>query len=258
MPQATKSELWKELKDAGVTFPNHYRDYNTETLQAAVTELRGRATPTPAPTQLPPPIQLPPPTAMPQFDAAAFGAAMGELTAPAPRPAPEVIVSSEPDTVAGLRQNTHQEDQPHRIDPETGYEWFRDEVRKAAYPKPRGRRVHKYMDPGTKETTIKSGEYTETFEMPGDQRRASEARITLPSYQVGLYRDPRFPQFRIHIYGDETGFDFEDVQKYYGGPEQVPADVKRKYVENVLCYDTYSLVRAIETEYRERILGAKS
>ena len=169
-------------------------------------------------------------------------------------PEPQLPAPAAPDELAGLRQNTHGDDEPHRVDPATGFLWYRDEVRKAAFPKPRGRRVQKYNDPGTKMMTVKAGEYTESFEMPGDQNRVSEVRITLPSYQVGLYRNPTFP-FRIHVYNNNEGFDLEDVQNYYGGAELVPADIKRKYVENVLCYDTRTTIRAIETEYRERVLG---
>src|SRR5690606_38416308 len=122
-----------------------------------------------------------------------------------PQRAPEPVTTqappqtSTPDTVAGLRTNTHGPDDPIRVD-ENGLIWYQDEVRKAAFPKPRGRRVLKYNDPGVKTVTVRNGEYLETFEMPGEGvGRPSEARITLPSYQVGIYKDPKLP-FKIVTY----------------------------------------------------------
>jgi hypothetical protein len=35
----------------------------------------------------------------------------------------------------------------------------------------------------------------------------------------------------------------------------VPPEVKRMYVENVLCYDIRSVVRAINAEYRQQQLS---
>lgn len=218
MSQAEKAALWRELKDAGVDFDRHYREYSTEQLQAAVTRLRAGAAPQQSPTP---------------------------AAAPLPRVAPA-------DEQAGLRLNTRQEDEPIRVD-ENGLIWYQDEVRKPAYPKPRGRRVLKYLDPGVKEVTVTNGQYTETFEMPGDQSREAEVRITLPSYQVGIYRDPRYP-FKIHVYNENRGFDFFEVQDFYGGSELVPAEIKRVYIENSLCYDMRTTIRAIESEYRERVL----
>ena len=39
MSQASKKELWDELKAAGVTFPEHYRNYTEAQLQEAVDHL---------------------------------------------------------------------------------------------------------------------------------------------------------------------------------------------------------------------------
>lgn len=76
-----------------------------------------------------------------------------------------------------------------------------------------------------------------------------QAKITLPSYQVGIYKDPRFP-FKIHEYNDVRGFDFFEVNDFYGGSDLVPAAIKRMYVESSLCYDIRTVVRAIEDEAR--------
>jgi len=136
-------------------------------------------------------------------------------------------------------------------------EIIQEEVKKPAYPKSRGRRVLKYMDTGVQKQTVKAGDYTEEFEIPGDpaNARPAEVRITLPSYQVGISIDPRFPMFKIITYNGNEGFDLFDVQKFYGGAELVPAEIKRKYVENTLCYDIRTVVRAIETEYRQLVLA---
>jgi hypothetical protein len=93
--------------------------------------------------------------------------------------------------------------------------------------------------------------------MAGDeQARTSEVKVTLPSFQVGCYLDRRFP-FKIHVYNENRGFDLQDVEKYYGGRELVPQEVLRKYVENVLCYDIPTVIRAIQTEARELQLGRR-
>ena len=240
MSQATKAELWQELKEAGITFPLHYRQYSTEQLRVAADKLKGQT------------IDVGPVTVgAPEFSASEFEKSRAQFLAQE-EAKPAAPVRSTPDEVAGIRQNTHTEDEPLRVDPETGFIWYQDEVRKSAYPKPRGRRVLKYKDTGVKTMTVKEDEtYSETFEMPGDANRISEARITLPSYQVGIYRNPNQP-FKIHVYNGMEGYDLFEVEEYYNGKERVPAEVKRIYV---LCYDIRSVHQAIETEYRERVLN---
>ena len=161
--------------------------------------------------------------------------------------------------MAGERLNTRDEDEPIRVDPETGYVWYQEEVRKPGYAKPRGRRRLTYLETGFETKTVKNGEYTEQFEVAGDlsQGRPAEVRVTLPSYQVGIYKDPRFP-FRIYVYDEKKGFDLFEVQRYFGGTEMVPAEVKRVYVENSLCYDIRTTVRAIQDEYRRLQLAGKA
>jgi hypothetical protein len=248
MSQNEKARYYQALKAAGVNFDKHYREYNTEGLRAAWLKLNDDVDldEPPEPTQLD--QEEPPP---PTF----FG-----FEAPEPEPVPTQDIEvrhADPDEMAGQRQNSQPADVPIRIDPETGREWYQEEVLKPAYPKPRGRRVLTYLETGTKQVQTKSGEFVETFEVAGDgPPRTAEVKITLPSYQVGVFKDPRFP-FKVHTYNGLEGFDLFEVRDYYGGAELVPAEVKLVYVENVLCYDIRSVVRAIEAEYRQLMLTGK-
>lgn len=224
MSQSEKAAYYKALKEAGVNFDRHYREYSTDELKAAAMKL-GITEPPLAPAS------------------------------PPPRPA-VTPQDRDPSELPGQRLNAKPEDEPIRVD-EDGRVWLQEEVRKPAAPKPRGRRVLKYLETGVKEEQVRNGEYVETFEVAGEMpARPAEVKITLPSYQVGIYRDPRFP-FKIHVYNEKRGFDLFEVQKYYGGPELVPDEVKRVYVENVLCYDMRTTIRAIQTEYRQMQLAGK-
>lgn len=252
MSQAEKSALYQELKTAGVQFDKQYRQYTTDELKAGVNLLRER-TGQPSVEQQ---------QAQAVLDAAATAAA--PLLPPAfitpahaapvfhQEPAPVYIPQLAPDTDAGIRQNTGT-DQPRRID-ENGLAWYQDEIRKPSFPKPRARRVLRYTNPGVKQETIVNGQFLETFEVAGGGQAQGEIKITLPSYQVGIYADPRFP-FKIHIYNEIRGFDLFEVQEYYGGDDLVPTECKKMYVENVLCYDIRTVVRAIETEHRQMQLN---
>jgi len=95
-----------------------------------------------------------------------------------------------------------------------------------------------------------NGRYIETFEVAGSEQRSGEVKITMPSYQVGVFLDPRFP-FKIHTYNGLRGFDLFDVQKFYGGGDLVPPSIKRVYIANDLCYDIRTTIRAVEEEYRQ-------
>jgi hypothetical protein len=138
-----------------------------------------------------------------------------------------------------------------------GRVWYQEEVQKPAYPKPRGRRVLKYLETGVEVKTVQNGEYVETFEVAGvGAGKPAEVKITLPSYQVGIYKDPRFP-FKIHTYNGREGFNLFEVQDYYGGAELVPEECKRLYIENDLCYDIRTVIRAISNEHRQLQLMGK-
>jgi hypothetical protein len=273
MSQSDKAAYYKALKDSGVEFSKHYREYTTEDLKAAYDRLtEGQQQQAPA-NQVPNPgfdpdfqqLDFPPPPAAPTPPPPAPSVPQSESGEEAPasffglqrpeQPKPPVA-PPDPEEMAGQRQNSQGLDEPIRTD-ELGRIWFQEEVRKPAFPKPRGRRVLTYMDTGVEQQTVKTGDYLETFEVAGSRApRATEVKITLPSYQVGIYKDPRFP-FRVHTYNDREGFDLFEVQDYYGGAELVPAEIKKVYVENVLCYDIRTTVRAIEAEYRRLQLAGK-
>ena len=279
MSQTEKAGYFRVLKSAGVNFPKHYREYNTAELKEAYDKLIEERPDLALPSEQPElPLDLPtrpsgeafePGATAQQFDPDAMAAAYDDFVghdepkvAPPPEdPAPQTgtlppLREANPEEMAGERQNSQPEDEPIRVD-EQGRIWYQEEVRKPAFPKPRGRRVLKYMDSGVEKQVVKSGDYIEEFEVAGTKgSRPSEVKITLPSYQVGIYKDPRFP-FRIHVYNDNQGFDLFEVQEFYGGPELVPAEAKRKYVENVLCYDIRTTVRAIESEFRRLQLAGK-
>lgn len=255
MSQSDKASLYGALKAAGVKFPKHYREYTTEELQMAYDKLAASAPP-PEPEPAGPTLEevLAAPGTDPE--AAAFFGLNVQPIEPSTQAPP--VRHADPEEMAGARLNTQAPDEPLRIDPESGRAWFQEEVRKPATPKPRGRRVLRYRDPGAVTQTVRDGEYTETFEVAGDPRNAreQEVKITLPSYQVGIYQDPRFP-FKTICYNGNEGFDLHDVQNFYGGAELVPPSVKRKYVENVLCYDIRSVVAAINQEYRDLQLAGR-
>jgi hypothetical protein len=45
-----------------------------------------------------------------------------------------------------------------------------------------------------------------------------------------------------------------EVRDFYGGADLVPEDIKTVYVGQSLCYDIRTTRRAIEAEYREKLL----
>lgn len=180
-------------------------------------------------------------------------------SAPAvPVPAPEPPRMQDTEATVHERPTDMDEDEPLFVDDE-GLEWYRREVRKPAFPKPRGRRVLTYVDKGFEEKTVKNGEYVETFEVASENgpARTAEVKITLPSYQTGVYKDPRLP-FKIHVYNDVRGFDLFDIWDYFGGETLVPDEVKRMYVSNDLCYDIRSVINYIEAEHRRLQLQGRA
>ena len=234
MTQATKGELWNELKDAGVEFPLHYRNYTVDQLERVKRDLDAREAALNQPAPILPPIR--------------------DFAPQQPTPERPALPFSPPDTGAGLGLNTDGDDEPIRVEA-NGRIWYQDEVRKKSFASARGRRVYRYNDPGVKQGHYVSpdGTSTEGFEMPGDRSVPSEAKVTLPSFQVGIYRDPNSP-FRVHTYADERGFDLFDVQDFYGGADLVPDGVKRIHVYTSLCYDIRTVIRAVKEEHREMVL----
>ena len=193
-----RSALWRHLKELGWTPERPFVSYSLEALRAELSTLQAGSD-----QELPAFVLPDPPPARPAQQPAA------------------PVAKADPNELPGQRMNT-QGDKPIRTD-ERGRVWFQEEVRKPAYPKPRGRRVLRYQETGVEQVSVQNGEYTETFEVAGSgPGQAAEIKITLPSYQVGICKDPRFP-FRIHTYNGNEGFDLFEVEEFFGGPEMIPA-----------------------------------
>lgn len=161
----------------------------------------------------------------------------------------EVPVNNTPAERAGLTYNLPEED-PVRIDT-FGRIWYMDEVPKPSIPKARMTRKSRYIDPGVQTVTEynENGMIEDIFEVAGDEHRELTTTVTLPSWQVGKYRDARFP-FMIHVYNGASGFDYREVMKYFGGRDLVPGTCKTRYVGNQLCYDITSTRETIESQFR--------
>ena len=226
MSQGDKSALYHALTEAGWEPDKHYREYTTQELLDIANRLLGEA-------------------GLPQTETPAKDA-----------PAPEQRAQQAPPVAAAAPKILSDMRDPIRRDPD-GKVWYADEVRKLATPGPRKRRKLSYIDSGTKVESVQIGQFMESFEVAGDQTRTQEVKITLPTYQVGLYRDPRLP-FLVHIYNNNRGYDLFEVQKYYGGSaDLVPSEIQKTYVGNDLCYDIRTTNRAIENEARQlRMRGA--
>lgn len=276
MSQQEKAAYFRALKNAGVQFDKHYREYKTEELKTAYDALRNGMGETPPPPNLDvPPVELGL-TEQAERAQAQREAQRGEESV-ASEPTPDKIAAgqraaaaareriagrtapvreADPNEMPGQRLNTGGPDTPIRTD-EQGRVWYQEEVLKPGYAKPRGRRVLQYTNRGTVQETVQDGRFIETFEVAGTGPvQTGEIKITLPSYQTGIYKDPRFP-FKVHTYNGVQGFDFFEVAEYYGGLELVPATIKRMYVENVLCFDIRTTVLTIQAEFRQMQLTGR-
>lgn len=222
-----RSGLYNELKAAGVKFDKHFRDYTVAELQEMLDRLHEQ----------------------PGFK---HDEPDEEISGDQQTIAPPML-GRPGDAFAGQHAYTHADEDVIRVD-DQGRRWIREEVLKPAIPSPRKRRVLTYVDPGTETKTVVNGQYMETFEVAGQRSRTAEVKITMPSYQVGVYIDERFP-FKVHTYAGKNGFNLFDVNEFYGGADLVPAEVKTTYVANDLCYDIRSTIRAIEAEYRRQQLN---
>lgn len=248
-----KPALYNQLKGAGAALTRMYSDYTIDQLEA---ELRAAGLQPVGAADSP---QEPAPAPGPDPELAALQEALSKARPPEPDqplPAGPPVAKADPDELPGQRLNTDPLNTPIRTD-EHGRVWYQEEVLKPAYPKPRGRRILRYTDSGVETKTVQNGEYVETFEVEGQAvGRPAEIKITMPSYQVGIYKDPRFP-FRIHCYNGREGFDLYEVQEYYGGPALVPLEIKRIYIENHLCYDIRTTIRTIQAEHRQMQLTGR-
>ena len=191
MSAALKGFYWKQLKELGIEFELPYRNYTLAQLRDSYEALVKEGLASPVDED----------AARASYQAKAASQApvepqpQSQPTAPtAPTPASAVPVSSQSvhEHAAERAYSAGYDEEPVRIDPVTKFVWFREEVRKPAAPRPRARRKLTYVDPGTKTMEVSDGRYVETVEVSGQQRNTGEVRITMPSYQVGVYLDPKF------------------------------------------------------------------
>lgn len=273
-----KAAYYRALKEAGVELTAHYREYTEEDFRVKYEEVAARD----GLPLVPPEIEdieearesATLPNMLPDSEddlddvealkrqlaaMQAQMAQMAQVVASGANVTQEHVVETrhtDPTELAGGTANTHMDGDILEID-EHGRIWYQKEVRKSAYPKPRGRRVLRQDSGQVRTETITVEGYTETFEVE-DERSAStptEIKVTLPSFQTGIFRETADAPFRIHIYNGVRGFDFDDVNRYYGGVDLVPSAVRRMYVSNDLCYDILSVIRAIEDERREQLFN---
>lgn len=138
--------------------------------------------------------------------------------------------------------------EPIRTDA-TGRIWFQEEIQKSSLAKPRGYRVFREVGSGVKLETIDDGQgYTETIEVADGSRKPLEVKVGIPTWQVGIYKDPQFP-FRVVEYRSARGFFRQDVEEFFGGADVLPENVSTTYVGNLLCYPIRDVVVAINREY---------
>lgn len=146
-------------------------------------------------------------------------------------------------------QRRSDELEPIRTDAQ-GRVWFQEEIQKSSLAKPRGYRVFREMGTGTKLITTERDEegFTETIEVPDGSRKPLEVKVGIPTWQVGIYKDPKFP-FRIVEYRTARGFMRQDVEEFFGGADVLPEGVNTIYVGNLLCYPIREVVIAINREF---------
>ena len=109
------------------------------------------------------------------------------------------------------RLNTQGEDEIIRID-EQGRQWLQEEVRKPAYPKPRGRRVLTYMETGTQTQTVKNGEYVESFEVAGVGAGIFNSYAEGADATVNIVREYEPDLRRTAVYDDFFGV-YRDIRQ---------------------------------------------
>lgn len=139
---------------------------------------------------------------------------------------------------------------PIRTD-ERGRVIFQEEIQKSTLAKPRGYRVFREIGTGVKTVTINSEDgYTETIEVPDGSRKPLEVKVGIPTWQVGIYKDPQFP-FRVVEYRSNRGFLREDVEAFFGGPDVLPEGIETTYVGNLIAYPIREVIVAVNREYNQ-------
>ena len=139
---------------------------------------------------------------------------------------------------------------PIRTD-ERGRVIYQEEITKSSLARPRGYRVFREIGTGVKTVTINSEDgYTETIEVPDGSRKPLEVKVGIPTWQVGIYKDPQLP-FKILEYRSKRGFMREEVEEFFGGPDVLPEGLEPTYVGNKLAYPIRETVVAIQREYNQ-------
>ena len=262
MGHPEKSRYFQALKAAGVTFDQHYRMYTEAELKDAY-DMLPEEYKTEEAIKVPedfdwdeavearvndfeaqPPIEFEPSVQQEELKASMERHPAGSAIPHQDEPIHMIAGLSDPSTGEIIRIDS------------SGRHWLQEEIPKSSIPKPRARVTRDYIETGVKQLEVKDGEYTEVVEVAGDRQETRQVKITLPSYQYGVYRHENMP-FTVYVYREEEGFDFFEVNDYFGGEERVPETVKRKYIDTALCYDIRSVVRTIEDEYRVLQLQGK-
>lgn len=214
MAATGRSELWQALKSVGYPFKKKYNEYTTDELELIHQSLLRK-------------------------QAERTGVAGGVKDAdelPTQRRAPGGSPTDEL--------------QPIRTD-ERGRVIFQEEILKSTLAKPRGYRVFRELGTGVVKKTIDSGDgYTETIEIPDGTRKPLEVKVGIPTWQVGIYKDPQFP-FKVVEYREARGFFRTDVEEFFGGPDVLPEGITPIYVGNLLCYPIRETVVAINREFNQ-------
>ena len=276
-----RSELWSELKDRGFIPHKPFVNWTEEELEAELATIKVAET---GNTQAPQvadsaPVETDPYLGVPPLQPAPEAAARvqsGQVPGAPVEPTTlqelmaqvvsifnagqlregmsfmfkgvEIPVKDKGELRAGLTYS-HPEGVPIRIDLSARL-WMLDEVLKPAIPQARMVRRSRYIDPGVKKVhTYREGDKMDDIvEVAGDLNRELTTTVTLPSYQVGLYHDARFP-FPVHTYNGMSGFDAKEVVKYFGGLDLVPGSIKVVYVGNMLTYGIPSVRDYIQSQY---------
>lgn len=133
-----------------------------------------------------------------------------------------------------------------------GRVWYQEEIQKSSLAKPRGYRVFREVGTGVKRMTLPADDegFTETIEVQDGSRKPLEVKVGIPTWQVGIYKDPQFP-FRIVEYRSARGFYRQDVEEFFGGADVLPENVSTIYVGNLLCYPIREVVVAINREFNQ-------
>lgn len=214
MAATSRSELWQALKSVGYPFTKKYQDYTGEELEAIHQSLLRQAA----------------------ERTGVEGRAKDASELPTQRRAAGGDFSDDM--------------KPIRTD-ERGRVIYQEEIQKSSLAKPRGYRVFREIGTGVKDVTIDSGDgYTETIEVPDGSRKPLEVKVGIPTWQVGIYKDPQFP-FRVVEYRSTRGFLRTDVEEFFGGADVLPEGVSTMYVGNLLCYPIRETVVAINREFNQ-------